>query len=197
MQSSVPELVDLSVEPAPVLEMYGDDVKKSGSFTHSLLLARRLVERGVRAVQILHRGWDQHGNLPADLKSQCLDTDQATAALVKDLKARGMLNDTLVVWGGEFGRLPISQPGGKPGRDHNQHANTVWLAGGGVKAGYHHGATDEVGFKAADDKVTINDLHATILHLLGMQHDRLTFRYNGRDFRLTDVAGEVIQAVLA
>ena len=203
MQVTAPEALELEREPAHIKALYGVDEKHCSHFARQCLLARRMVERGVRFVQIYSGGtenqlsWDGHKDIAGNHGGFAAETDQPIAALLTDLEQRGLLDSTLVIWGGEFGRLPISQPGGKPGRDHNQHANTVWLAGGGVKAGYHHGATDEVGFKAADDKVTINDLHATILHLLGMQHDRLTFRYNGRDFRLTDVAGEVIQAVLA
>ena len=201
MQSSVPELVDLSDEPAPVLEMYGDDVKKPGSFTHSLLLARRLVERGVRAVQILHRGWDQHGNLPADLKSQCLDTDQATAALVKDLKARGMLNDTLVVWGGEFGRTVYTQgtlTKENYGRDHHPRNFCMWMAGGGTKGGVSYGETDDFSYNVVENPVHINDFNATILHLMGIDHERFTFKFQGLDQRLTGVEHQrVVREILA
>ncbi|MFM8802648.1 MAG: DUF1501 domain-containing protein [Planctomycetia bacterium] len=201
MQSSVPELVDLSDEPAPVLEMYGDDVKKPGSFTHSLLLARRLVERGVRVVQILHRGWDQHGNLPSDLKSQCLDTDQATAALVKDLKGRGMLNDTLVVWGGEFGRTVYTQgtlTKENYGRDHHPRNFCMWMAGGGVKGGISHGETDDFSYNVVENPVHINDFNATILHLMGIDHERFTFKFQGLDQRLTGVEPQrVVREILA
>ena len=190
MQSSVPELADLSDETAATLAMYGDDVKKSGSFTHSLLLARRLVERGVRAVQILHRGWDQHGNLPNDLTSQCLDTDQATAALVKDLKARGMLDETLVVWGGEFGRTVYSQgtlTKENYGRDHHPRNFCMWMAGGGVRGGMSHGETDDFSYNIVENPVHINDFNATILHLMGIDHERFTFKFQGLDQRLTGV----------
>jgi hypothetical protein len=201
MQSSVPDLVDLSDEPAPVLEMYGDDVKKPGSFTHSLLLARRLVERGVRAVQILHRGWDQHGNLPADLKSQCLDTDQATAALVKDLKARGMLNDTLVVWGGEFGRTVYTQgtlTKENYGRDHHPRNFCMWMAGGGTKGGISYGETDDFSYNVVENPVHINDFNATILHLMGIDHERFTFKFQGLDQKLTGVEHQrVVREIIA
>jgi len=190
MQASVPELTDLSTETAETLSLYGDDVNKPGSFTHSLLLARRLVERGVRAVQILHRGWDQHGNLPRDLASQCLDTDQATAALVKDLKRRGMLDDTLVVWGGEFGRTVYSQ--GKLtketyGRDHHPRNFCMWLAGGGAKGGTSYGETDDFSYNIVEHPVHINDFNATILHLMGIDHERFSFKFQGLDQRLTGV----------
>ena len=202
MQSSVPELADLSDETAQTLAMYGDDVHKPGSFTHSLLLARRLVERGVRVVQILHRGWDQHGNLPKHLASQCLDTDQATAALVKDLKQRGMLDETLVVWGGEFGRTIYSQgtlTETNYGRDHHPRCFTTLVTGAGIKPGLTWGATDDYSYNITtpDQKVHVHDLNATILHLMGIDHLRLTFPYQGRDFRLTDVHGEIVKGILA
>ena len=201
MQSSVPELADLSDETAATLAMYGDDVKKSGSFTHSLLLARRLVERGVRAVQILHRGWDQHGNLPNDLTSQCLDTDQATAALVKDLKARGMLDETLVVWGGEFGRTVYSQgtlTKETYGRDHHPRNFCMWMAGGGVRGGMSHGETDDFSYNIVENPVHINDFNATILHLMGIDHERFTFKFQGLDQRLTGVETQrVVRELLA
>ena len=201
MQSSVPELADLSDETAATLAMYGDDVKKSGSFTHSLLLARRLVERGVRAVQILHRGWDQHGNLPNDLASQCLDTDQATAALVKDLKARGMLDETLVVWGGEFGRTVYSQgtlTKETYGRDHHPRNFCMWMAGGGVRGGISHGETDDFSYNVVENPVHINDFNATILHLMGIDHERFTFKFQGLDQRLTGVEPQrVVRELLA
>ena len=201
MQSSVPELTDLSSETAATLEMYGDDVKKSGSFTHSLLLARRLVERGVRAVQILHRGWDQHGNLPNDLKAQCLDTDQATAALIKDLKQRGMLDETLVVWGGEFGRTVYSQgtlTKDTYGRDHHPRNFCMWLAGGGAKGGVSYGETDDFSYNIVEHPVHVNDFNATILHLLGIDHERFTFKFQGLDQRLSGVEPQrVIRELLA
>jgi hypothetical protein len=190
MQASVPELTDLSTETAETLSLYGDDVNKPGSFTHSLLLARRLVERGVRAVQILHRGWDQHGNLPRDLASQCLDTDQATAALVKDLKRRGLLDETLVVWGGEFGRTVYSQgtlTKETYGRDHHPRNFCMWLAGGGAKGGTSYGETDDFSYNVTEHPVHINDFNATILHLMGIDHERFSFKFQGLDQRLTGV----------
>ena len=195
MQSSAPELMDLSKEPKHILEMYGAEPGKS-SFANTCLLARRLVERGVRFVQIFHEAWDQHGNLTKDLKKNCQDTDRPCAALVKDLKDRGMLDDTLVIWGGEFGRTPMVQ-GGDDGRDHHPNCFTMWLAGGGVKRGITIGESDEFGFNATTDKVHVHDLHATILHLLGFDHTKLTYRFQGRDFRLTDVEGEIVEKLLA
>jgi hypothetical protein len=201
MQSSVPDLVDLSSESAETLALYGDDVNKPGSFTHSLILARRLVERGVRAVQILHRGWDQHGNLPNDLTAQCRDTDQATAALVIDLKRRGLLDDTLVVWGGEFGRTVYSQgtlTKDTYGRDHHPRNFCMWMAGGGVKAGTSLGETDDFSYNVVADPVHINDFNATILHLLGIDHERFTFKFQGLDQRLTGVEPQhVVSELLA
>ncbi len=195
MQSSAPELMDLAREPQHVLEMYGAEPGKS-SFANNCLLARRLVERGVRFVQLFHESWDQHGNLVADLKKNCEDTDRATAALIKDLKQRGMLDDTLVVWGGEFGRTPMVQ-GGSDGRDHHPNAFTMWLAGGGIRPGVTLGESDDLGFNAVQDRVHVHDLHATILHLLGFDHTKLTYRFQGRDFRLTDVHGEIVKPILA
>jgi hypothetical protein len=189
MQHSAPELMDLSREPEHVLKQYGAEPGKA-SFANNCLLSRRLVERGVRYVQLFHEAWDQHGNLVADLKTNCKDTDQACAALVADLKQRGMLDETLVIWGGEFGRTPMVQ-GGNDGRDHHPNAFTYWLAGGGVKPGITLGATDDFGFNAVEDRLHVHDLHATILHLLGFDHTRLTYRFQGRDFRLTDVFGNV------
>jgi hypothetical protein len=195
MQSSAPELMDISGEPKHVLDLYGVDPGKP-SFAASCLLARRLVERGVRFVQLYHEAWDQHGNLKKDLRQNCKDTDQACAALVKDLKQRGMLNDTLVIWGGEFGRTPMVQ-GGDDGRDHHPNAFTMWLAGGGIKPGLVMGESDDLGFNVVRDKVHVHDLHATILHLLGFDHTKLTYRFQGRDFRLTDVHGELVKPLLA
>jgi len=195
MQSSAPELMDISKEPKSVLEMYGAEPGKS-SFANNCLLARRLVERGVRFVQLFHEAWDQHGNLVADLKKNCRDTDQACAALIKDLKQCGLLKDTLVIWGGEFGRTPMVQ-GGDDGRDHHPNCFTMWLAGGGIKPGITIGESDEFGFNATRDKVHVHDLHATLLHLLGFDHTKLTYRFQGRDFRLTDVSGEVVEKLLA
>jgi hypothetical protein len=196
MQSSAPELMDIAREPQSVLDMYGAEPGKA-SFASSCLLARRLVERGVRFVQIFHEAWDHHGGLTKGLKEQCELTDKASAALVRDLKIRGMLDDTLVVWGGEFGRTPMVQGGGNDGRDHHPNAFTMWLAGGGIKPGITLGETDEFGFHAVTDRVHVHDLHATILHLLGFDHTQLTYRFQGRDFRLTDVSGELVTKLLA
>ena len=195
MQKSAPEVMDISKEPRHVLDMYGAEPGKS-SFANNCLLARRLLERGVRFVQLFHEAWDQHGNLVGDLKKNCKNCDQASAALVKDLKQRGMLDDTLVVWGGEFGRTPMVQ-GGSDGRDHHPNAFTMWLAGGGTKPGITIGESDEFGFNVTKDRVHVHDLNATILHLLGFDHTKLTYRFQGRDFRLTDVHGEVVKKILA
>jgi uncharacterized protein (DUF1501 family) len=195
MQASAPELMDISKEPKEILELYGAEPGKS-SFANNCLLARRLVQRGVRFVQLFHEAWDQHGNLVNDLKKNCRDTDRACAALVKDLKQQGMLKDTLVIWGGEFGRTPMVQ-GGDDGRDHHPNCFTMWLAGGGIKPGITLGESDEFGFNATGDRVHVHDLHATILHLLGFDHTKLTYRFQGRDFRLTDVFGEVVDKLLA
>ncbi len=194
MQTSAPDLMDLSKEPQHILDMYGVEPGKP-SYAMNCLLARRLIERGVRFVELLHESWDQHGNLTADLKKNCKVTDQASAALVKDLKQRGLLDSTLVVWGGEFGRTPMVQ-GGDDGRDHHPNCFTTWLAGGGVKPGTI-GGSDDFGFNATEDKVHVHDLNATILHLLGFDHTKLTYRFQGRDFRLTDVHGEVVQKLVA
>jgi uncharacterized protein (DUF1501 family) len=196
LQTSAPELMDLGAEPPHVLDLYGIKDVKESNYARNCLLARRLVERGVRCVQLFHEAWDQHGNLTKDLAKNCRDTDQASAALVADLKQRGLLDDTLVIWGGEFGRTPMVQ-GGNDGRDHHNRSFTMWLAGGGVKRGYIHGATDELGFNVAQDPVHVHDLNATILHLLGFDHTRLTYRFQGRDFRLTDVHGNVVEKVVA
>lgn len=195
MQSSAPELMDLSKESKETLEMYGAEPGKS-SYANACLLARRLVERGTRFVQIFHEAWDHHGGLTQGLKDQCLKTDKASAALIMDLKQRGLLEDTLVIWGGEFGRTPMVQ-GGNDGRDHHPNAFTMWLAGGGVKSGITLGKSDDFGFNAIEDNVHVHDLHATILHLLGFDHTELTYRFQGRDFRLTDVAGHVVNKLLA
>jgi len=201
MQASVPDLVDTADETAETLALYGNDVTKPGSFTHSLLLARRLVERGVRTVKIMHRGWDQHGNLPKDLAAQCLDTDQATAALVLDLKRRGLLDDTLVVWGGEFGRTVFSQgtlTNDNYGRDHHPRNFCMWMAGGGVKGGVSYGETDDFSYNAVENPVHVNDLNATILHLMGIDHERFTFKFQGLDQRLTGVEQQrVVREILA
>ncbi len=195
MQASAPELMELTQESPDTLAMYGAEPGKS-SFANNCLLARRMIERGVRFVQLFHEAWDQHGNLKADLQKNCKDTDQATAALVKDLKQRGLLEDTIVVWGGEFGRTPMVQ-GGDDGRDHHPNAFTMWTAGGGFKPGVTVGATDDFGFNVVEDPVHVHDLHATILHQLGFDHTRLTYRFQGRDFRLTDVHGRVVEKLLA
>ncbi len=196
LQSSAPELTDLSSEPAHTLDLYGiKDVKQAG-YARNCLLARRLIERGVRFVQLFHEAWDQHGNLTNGVKQNAQDTDQASAALVRDLKQRGLLDDTLVIWGGEFGRTPMVQ-GGNDGRDHHNRCFSFWLAGGGVKAGHVHGETDELGFNVTADPVHVNDLNATLLHLLGFDHTKLTHRVQGLDMRLTGIAGNVVQGVLA
>jgi uncharacterized protein DUF1501 len=202
MQMAAPEAIDVDREPEHIHKLYGIGEKRCDHFARQCLMARRLVERGTRFVQIYsggmenERSWDGHQNIKANHTQFAGETDTPIAGLLTDLKQRGLLNDTLVIWGGEFGRLPIVQKGGT-GRDHNPHAFTYWLAGGGVKGGVQHGATDEIGFKAVEDRVHVNDLHATILHLLGLDHTRLTYRYSGRDFRLTDVAGHVVTDVLA
>jgi uncharacterized protein (DUF1501 family) len=217
LQSSVPELMDLSGESEATLQLYGEDARKPGTFAACCLNARRLVERDVRVIQIFHRGWDAHGNLPKEHESQCRDIDQGCAALITDLKCRGLLDDTLVVWGGEFGRTAYCQgklTGDDYGRDHHPRCFTIWMAGGGVKAGITYGRTDDYGYNIAHDDGTpmspqptmdswtpgtmhIHDLNATILHLLGIDHKRLTYRYQGRDFRLTDVHGHVMHDLLA
>jgi hypothetical protein len=200
MQASAPELMDLSDETPQTLDLYGIEPGKA-SFATNCLLARRLVERGVRFVQLYHTDWDHHGNkgteLGESLDKICLETDQPAAALVKDLKRRGLLDETLVIWGGEFGRTPQGEPREMMGRDHHIESFTMWLAGGGVKGGLSLGKTDEIGYYGLEDQVHVNDLHATILHLLGLDHLRLTFRFQGRDFRLTDVAGNVVHKMLA
>ena len=200
MQTSVPELVDLSDEPKNVFDSYGPDSRKPGSFAANCLLARRLVERGVRFVQLYHRGWDQHANLPRDIRKQCLSTDQPSAALLKDLEQRNLLDDTLVVWGGEFGRTVYCQgslTADNYGRDHHPRCFTIWLAGGGAKPGTTHGQTDDFSYNVVRDGVHVHDLNATILHLLGIDHKRLTFLYQGRHHRLTDVHGHVVKPILA
>ena len=196
LQSSAPELMDLASEPKHVLEMYGIKDLNEVSYARNCLLARRLIERDVRFVQLFHEVWDQHGNLTAGVKKNAEDTDRASAALVSDLKQRGLLEDTLLVWGGEFGRTPMVQ-GGNDGRDHHNRCYSVWLAGGGIRAGHVHGETDELGFNVVKDPVHVHDLNATLLHLLGMDHTKLTYRFQGRDYRLTDVHGELVEGVLA
>jgi hypothetical protein len=199
MQTSVPELTNLASESEQTFELYGPESRKPGTFAANCLLARRLAERGVRFIQLFHRGWDQHNTLPKQIVGQSRDTDQASAALITDLKQRGLLDDTLVVWGGEFGRTVYCQ--GKLtatdyGRDHHPRCFTLWMAGGGIKPGISYGATDDYCYNIAQDPVHVHDLHATILHCLGIDHTRLTFKFQGRHFRLTDVQGEVVQKVL-
>ncbi|MDB6033090.1 MAG: hypothetical protein JWM16_3428 [Verrucomicrobiales bacterium] len=200
MQTSVPEVMDISKEPQSVLDLYGPDVQKPGTFARNCLLARRMAEKGVKFIQLYHQGWDQHGGLPNGIKQQCRETDQASAALVADLKQRGLLDDTLVVWGGEFGRTNYSQ--GKLtktdyGRDHHPRCFSIWMAGGGVKPGTVYGQTCEYGYNVVENGVHVHDFHATMLHLLGVDHERLTYKYQGRRFRLTDVHGEVVKGILA
>jgi uncharacterized protein (DUF1501 family) len=199
MQASIPAVTDLGKEPESTFKLYGEDARKPGTFAANCLLARRLAEQDVRFIQLYHPGWDQHGGLPGGISRQCKETDQASAALVTDLKARGMLEDTLVIWGGEFGRTNYCQ--GKFnaknfGRDHHPRCYSIWMAGGGVKPGYSHGTTDEYCYNVAEDGVHVHDFHATILHLLGIDHERLTYKYQGRHFRLTDVHGHVVKNVL-
>jgi hypothetical protein len=200
MQSSVPDLTDLKSEPDHVFELYGEEARKPGTFAYNCLLARRMAERGVRFVQLFHRGWDQHTELPVKLRQQCVDTDQASAALVADLKQRGMLDDTLVVWGGEFGRTVYCQgrlTADDYGRDHHPRCFTIWLAGGGIKPGITYGRTDDFCYNIAEDPVHVHDLHATLLHCLGVDHTRLTFKFQGRHYRLTDVHGSVVRSILS
>ncbi|MGB7344558.1 MAG: DUF1501 domain-containing protein [Pirellulaceae bacterium] len=200
MQMSVPDLLDFADEPQHVLDQYGPDVGTPGKYAFNCLIARRLVERGVRFVQLFHQGWDQHANLPNQIVKQCQDTDQATAGLINDLRQRGMLDDTLIIWGGEFGRTIYSQ--GKLtndvyGRDHHPGCFTMWMAGGGVRAGTNYGRTDDYSVNVAENPVSVHDLHATVMHLLGIDHERFIYKYQGRDFRLTDVHGEVVQPLLS
>ena len=197
MQASVPELMDISSESKATHELYGTQPGEPLSFANNCLLARRLAERGVRFIQLFDMGWDHHGDLERDLERQCLGVDRAMAALITDLKRRGLLEETLVTWGGEFGRTPIAQGGGEAyGRDHHPHGFCMWLAGGGIKPGVTYGATDEFGYHATENRASLFDLNATILRCLGIDHERLTYRFQGRDFRLTDVEGEPIQAIM-
>ncbi len=199
MQASVPELTDLSSEPESTFKLYGDDARKPGTYAANCLLARRLSERGVRFVQLFHRGWDHHGGLPGGMRSQCRQTDQPTAALLQDLKTRGLLDETLVVWGGEFGRTVYCQGGltrQNYGRDHHPRCFTMWMAGGGARPGYSHGSTDDYSYNVATDPVDVHDLHATMLSLLGINHKQLTYKFQGRRYRLTDVSGRVIKPLL-
>ena len=200
MQTSVPDVTDLSNEPEWVFDLYGADAREPGTFAANCLMARRLLERDVKFVQLYHQGWDQHGNLPAGITKQCKATDQASAALVMDLKQRGLLDDTVVIWGGEFGRTNYSQ--GKLtkdnyGRDHHPRCFTIWMAGGGVKRGISYGETDEFGYNIASSPVHVHDFQATLLHLLGVDHEKLTYEFQGRRFRLTDVEGKLVKGILA
>ena len=200
MQSSIPEVTDLGKEPESTFKLYGEDARKPGTFAANCLLARRLAEQDVRFIQLYHPGWDQHGGLPGGISRQCKETDQASAALVTDLKARGMLEDTLVIWGGEFGRTNYCQGkfnAGNFGRDHHPRCFSIWMAGGGAKPGYSHGHTDEYSYNVAENGVHVHDFHATIMHLLGIDHERLTYKYQGRHFRLTDVHGHVVKPIIA
>ncbi|MBL9133521.1 MAG: DUF1501 domain-containing protein, partial [Verrucomicrobiaceae bacterium] len=200
MQASVPDLTDVSKEPKHILEMYGPDVSKPGTYAANCLLARRLAERDVRCIQLFHMGWDHHGGLPKAIRGQCNDTDHATAGLIQDLKQRGLLDDTLIVWGGEFGRTIYSQgtlTETNYGRDHHPRCFTVFMAGAGVRKGHTHGETDDYCYNITRDPVHVHDLNATIMHLLGIHHERLTFKFQGRDYRLTDIHGNVVRPVLA
>ncbi|MCA9062121.1 MAG: DUF1501 domain-containing protein [Planctomycetaceae bacterium] len=200
MQTSVPELADVSDEPESTFELYGEDAKKPGTYAYNVLMARRLSERGVRFVQLFHRGWDAHSGLPAQMKSRCRETDQATAALITDLKQRGLLDETLIVWGGEFGRTVYCQgdlSARNYGRDHHPRCFTVWMAGGGIRPGISYGRTDDYSYNIVENPVSVHDLHATILNQLGIDHLRLTYKFQGRYYRLTDLEGEVVQKILA
>ncbi len=200
MQSSVPELTDLSTEPDPVFELYGEEARRPGTYAYNCLMARRLAERGVRFIQLYHRGWDQHGNLTRDIRRQAKTTDQASAALVLDLKRRGLLEDTLVVWGGEFGRTVYCQgtlTKSEYGRDHHPRCFSIWMAGGGIRGGQTYGSTDEFSYNITENPVDVHDLHATMLHLLGVDHTKLTYKFQGRRFRLTDVHGNIVKPLLA
>jgi uncharacterized protein (DUF1501 family) len=199
MQTSVPEVTDLSKETEATFKLYGDDSKKPGTYAANCLMARRLAERGVKFIQLYHQGWDQHGSLTKKIGVQCRETDQASAALITDLKQRGMLDDTLVIWGGEFGRTNYSQGplGTNFGRDHHPRCFTMWMAGGGIKPGITHGETDDYGYNVVKDGVHIHDLHATMMNQLGIDHEQLTYKYQGRHFRLTDVHGHVVKNILS
>jgi len=200
MQTSVPEIMDTKGEPDYIYDLYGEDSKIPGTFAANCLLARRLAERDVKFIQLYHQGWDAHGNLPKRMRIQCKDTDQPTAALIQDLKQRGMLEDTLIIWGGEFGRTSYSQgriTSDSFGRDHHPKCFSVFMAGAGVKKGLTYGATDEFGYNIISNPVHVHDFQATLLHLLGIDHERLNFKYQGRRFRLTDVHGKVVNDILA
>jgi hypothetical protein len=199
MQTAVPEITDLRNEPKDIIKMYGKDCLVPGTYAANCLLARKLSENGVRFVQLYHQGWDGHGNLPSEIRQQCLDTDQASAALITDLKQRGLLDETLVIWGGEFGRTNFCQgPLTKEtyGRDHHPRCFSIWMAGGGIKPGVY-GETDEFGYNITENPVHVNDFHATALHLMGLDHEKLTYKHLGRRYRLTDVAGKVVKGILA
>ena len=201
MQTSVPELTDVSREPKSVLDLYGPQVKERGTFAYNCLMARRLIERGTRFVQVMHAGWDQHRSVTTELYTQCKDTDQPSAGLLRDLKQRGLLDDTLIVWGGEFGRTPFLQGDIKNrkqwGRDHHPYAFTTWMAGGGVRPGITYGASDALGMNATENPVHVHDFQATLLHLLGIDHERFTYKHQGRRYRLTDVHGKVVNDILS
>ncbi|MBL9211507.1 MAG: DUF1501 domain-containing protein, partial [Opitutaceae bacterium] len=200
MQTSVPDLTDISQEPASTFELYGEEARKPGTYAYNALIARRLSERGVRFVQLFHRGWDAHSGLPGQLRARCRETDQPTAGLIKDLKQRGLLDDTIVVWGGEFGRTVYCQgdlAANNYGRDHHPRCFTMWVAGGGFKPGLTYGATDDFSYNITENPVSVHDLHATLLHQLGVDHERLTFKFQGRHYRLTDVHGRVVKPLLA
>ncbi len=200
MQASIPEATDLSKEPKHIFDLYGKDASNPGSFAANCLLARRLAERGVRFIQLYHQGWDHHGGLPGGIKGQCAETDQPAAALIQDLKQRGLLDETLVIWGGEFGRTNYCQGklvGANFGRDHHPRCFSIWMAGGGVKGGISYGQTDPYCYNIVENPVHVHDLQATLLYLLGIDHERLTFRYQGRAFRLTDVHGHVVKSILS
>ncbi|MEO0445173.1 MAG: DUF1501 domain-containing protein, partial [Verrucomicrobiota bacterium] len=199
MQASIPEVTSIESEPDSTFELYGEDAKKPGTFAANCLMARRLAEKDVRFIQLYHQGWDQHGGLPKGIRRQTEATDQASAALVTDLKQRGLLEDTMVIWGGEFGRTNYCQgtfSGGNFGRDHHPHCFSMWVAGGGFRRGMTYGETDDYGYNVVDGEVHVHDFHATLLHLLGVDHERLTYKYQGRYFRLTDVHGHVVKPLL-
>jgi uncharacterized protein (DUF1501 family) len=200
MQTSIPDLTNFANEPDSTFELYGEEARKPGTYAANCLLARRMAEKGVQFIQLYHQGWDHHGNIPGRLPKQCQETDQASAALVTDLKQRGLLDDTLVIWGGEFGRTNYCQgklDGNKFGRDHHPRSYSTWMAGGGIKGGYHHGKTDEYGYSVVEGGVHVHDFHATILNQLGIDHEHLTYQYQGRHFRLTDVHGHVVKDIIA
>jgi uncharacterized protein (DUF1501 family) len=200
MQASVPELTDISDEPESTFQLYGEDARKPGTYANNVLLARRLSERGVRFVQLFHRGWDTHGSLPKQLRQRARETDQSTAALIADLKQRGLLDETIVVWGGEFGRTVYCQGDLSPnnyGRDHHPRCFTMWMAGGGFQPGLSYGQTDDFSYNIVDRPVSVHDLHATLLHCLGIDHEQLTFKFQGRHYRLTDVHGKIVRDLLS